>query len=87
MRFIPLFSEIALEPLHDLRQRDAWAWFDKEMDVVAQHREVPKLEEELLFGGENHSEKGLLDVRGLQGHRVVVDFRGYMIGGSGLEVS
>jgi hypothetical protein len=84
MHFIPLFSEITLEPLHDLRQRDAWAWFDKEMDVVVQHREVPKLEGELRFGNGNYIEEGSLDVRVFQGHRVVVDFRGYMIGGSGL---
>jgi hypothetical protein len=84
MHFIPLFSEIALEPLHDLRQRDAWAWFDKEMDVVVHHSEVPKLEGELRFGNDNHSEEDSLDVRVLQSHRVVVDFRGYMIGGSGL---
>jgi hypothetical protein len=54
------------------------------MDVVVHHREVPKLEGELHFGGGNYIEEDSLDVRVFQGHRVVVDFRGHMIGGSGL---
>jgi hypothetical protein len=81
MRFVPYFGEITFEPLHNLGQGNPIPRFDEKMDVIIHNREVPELKWKLLFGGDNQNEKCPLDIGVFQGHGIMVDFGGYMLGG------
>jgi hypothetical protein len=81
MRFVPHFGEITFEPLHNLRQGNPVFGFDEKMDVIIHNREVPELKRKLLFGEDNQGKEGSLDIGVFQGHGIMVDFGGYVIGG------
>jgi hypothetical protein len=84
VRFVPLFREIALDPLHNLGQRGVFAGFYEDMDMVVHHGEVPNLDLELRFGFFDEIKEHLLDFRAFQGHYAMVNLRRDMVGGLGL---